>query len=132
MGNYKPRHLGGGSVGRTFNGRKEIADDLYRGNREWRDYRARFLAANPKCYRCGKDATVVDHITPHLGDKALFEDLKNHMPLCASCHSTGTNLFDRRFIRGSSTKSKLEWIAWERARLNIRIKIMVLPTYREL
>ena len=32
-------------------------------------------------------ASVVDHIKPHKGDKALFWDQANWQPLCASCHS---------------------------------------------
>lgn len=33
------------------------------------------------------EATVVDHITPHRGDKALFWDSANWQSLCAECHS---------------------------------------------
>lgn len=33
-------------------------------------------------------ATVVDHITPHKGDTALFWDQSNWQSLCASCHNS--------------------------------------------
>ncbi len=31
-------------------------------------------------------ATVVDHITPHRGDQALFWDYDNWQSLCKQCH----------------------------------------------
>jgi 5-methylcytosine-specific restriction endonuclease McrA len=33
-------------------------------------------------------ATVVDHITPHKGDAALFWDPANWQPLCKRCHDS--------------------------------------------
>lgn len=33
------------------------------------------------------DSRVVDHITPHKGDPALFADPRNHQPLCLVCHN---------------------------------------------
>lgn len=33
-------------------------------------------------------ATVVDHITPHKRDTALFWDKANWQPLCAPCHNS--------------------------------------------
>jgi 5-methylcytosine-specific restriction protein A len=35
-------------------------------------------------------ATVVDHVIPHKGDKALFWDESNWQPMCAPCHSSKT------------------------------------------
>ncbi|WP_223866012.1 HNH endonuclease [Salipiger aestuarii] len=35
---------------------------------------------------CGAPATVVDHIQPHKGDKALFWDRNNWQPICKHCH----------------------------------------------
>ncbi len=39
-------------------------------------------------------ATVVDHIVPHRGDRALFWDENNWQALCKSCHDrkTGSGL----------------------------------------
>lgn len=34
-----------------------------------------------------KEATVIDHITPHKGDYNLFWDIHNMQSLCYSCHS---------------------------------------------
>lgn len=40
------------------------------------------------CQQLGRDteATVVDHIEPHNGDRALFWDSQNWQALCALCH----------------------------------------------
>jgi 5-methylcytosine-specific restriction enzyme A len=42
------------------------------------------------CERDGRvtAASVVDHITPHRGDPALFWQAGNHQSLCASCHNS--------------------------------------------
>lgn len=64
---------------------------------QWRATRARFLAANPFCVAlledgmaCTAVATDVDHIVPHRGDRALFNDWNNLQPLCHACHSRKT------------------------------------------
>lgn len=54
---------------------------------KWDVARAMFLASHPSCAMCGKPARVVDHKTPHRGDKKLFWDRKNWQPLCTPCHS---------------------------------------------
>jgi 5-methylcytosine-specific restriction endonuclease McrA len=115
---FSPRHKSG-SVGRAFNGRKHI-DALYDG--EWE-------AVNGRCYRCGVEATVVDHLRPHQGDVGLFKQLDNHIPLCKPCHDQGTALFDRRFKTGGSIRSKLEWIQWSRAGKSLTFRVKVLPYY---
>lgn len=120
---FRPNHQG---AGRTFNGRKEV-DSLY--DKNWVAYRLRFLKVNPSCYRCGEYATVVDHITPHKGNKELFEKLDNHIPLCSPCHNKATGLFDRNYKIGSIPRQKLEWLAWERARLCLKIKVIPLSSY---
>lgn len=85
--------------------------DAQRGTRtqrgysnRWLRYRAHFLRAHPLCVRCQalgriKTATVVDHILPHRGDRALFWDKANHQPLCKSCHDRKTALEDGGFGR---------------------------------
>ncbi|MFV0420598.1 HNH endonuclease [Oleidesulfovibrio sp.] len=62
---------------------------------KWREARKGFLRSNPLCASClhtdrAVPATVVDHITPHKGDKALFWDRKNWQPLCKRCHDLKT------------------------------------------
>lgn len=66
----------------------------------WRVARKRFLKANPLCVECLKvdrlvEATVVDHIIPHRGDKKLFWDESNWQALCKSCHDRKTMTTDR-------------------------------------
>ena len=62
---------------------------------KWRAARARYLQKHPLCVRCLQaeklsPATVVDHITPHRGDKKLFWDEKNWQALCKPCHDQKT------------------------------------------
>ena len=62
---------------------------------KWRRARKRFLQRHPLCANCLSQgvltpATVVDHIVPHRGDRALFWDEKNWQPLCKSCHDRKT------------------------------------------
>lgn len=127
--NYRPRHKSGASVGRSFNGRKAI-DDLYMATDDWRNYRARFLAENGRCYACGARATVVDHVTPHLGDVALFEKLDNHIPLCDTCHGRVTVFFDRKYRKGTVPEKKLQWLSDSRKKLDLTFRVKVLPSYR--
>jgi 5-methylcytosine-specific restriction enzyme A len=54
---------------------------------KWRKARAEYLKCNDLCRMCASQATVVDHITPHRGDKNLFWDRTNWQPLCTSCHN---------------------------------------------
>lgn len=62
----------------------------------WQQARKRFLADRPFCEGECKAAnrvtlaTVVDHIVPHRGNRALFWDESNWQPLCQSCHSRKT------------------------------------------
>lgn len=65
-------------------------------NHEWRKARTAYLAMHLRCVRCGKPATVVDHITPHKGNDRLFWDRTNWQPLCASCHSKHKQREERR------------------------------------
>ena len=64
-------------------------------NYEWRKASKLFLKQNPLCAICLKKgrltaATVVDHIIPHRGDKALFWDKSNWQALCKPCHDDKT------------------------------------------
>lgn len=70
----------------------------------WSVVRTSYLRTHPFCARCSTDArlvaaTVVDHITPHRGDKALFWDRANWQPLCKPCHDRKTATTDGAFGR---------------------------------
>lgn len=59
----------------------------------WRKARERYLRAHPLCVYCQRQgvvtaATVVDHKTPHRGDKSLFWSEDNWQSLCVNCHSS--------------------------------------------
>lgn len=85
--------------------------DKYRGsaasrgyNRKWDASRKRFLLGNPLCVRCQdegwlEEATVVDHIIPHKGDKKLFWDRNNWQSLCKKHHDRKTATEDGGFGR---------------------------------
>jgi 5-methylcytosine-specific restriction protein A len=74
------------------------AGQLYR-TPAWRRLRARVLQHWKTCAACGADATVVDHIIPHKGDRRLFHDPRNLMPMCKPCHDRKTARYDGGFGR---------------------------------
>lgn len=121
---FKPRHRRQ-SIGRALSPKKWV--ELYDG--EWKLYRLRFLKENPRCYRCGENADVVDHLVPHQGDTGLFKKLDNHIPLCTGCHNRATGLFDRRHRPGMPVDNKIKWMQMERAIRELTFKIKVLPNY---
>lgn len=58
----------------------------------WQRAREGYLRQHPLCVMCESEgrvtaATVVDHVIPHRGDKALFWDRTNWQSLCAAHHS---------------------------------------------
>jgi len=66
----------------------------------WRKARAGYLAKHPLCIMCERDgrlteATVVDHIIPHRGDMVKFWDSSNWAPLCARCHNSTKQSFEK-------------------------------------
>ena len=72
-------------------GQEERAVQLCRRPRRGMRRQPAQLLAEPFCRECLKAgnrvrATVVDHITPHKGDQALFWDVDNWQPLCKPCH----------------------------------------------
>lgn len=79
----------------------------------WQRARVTFLA-NPEnvlCRMCNERglitlATVVDHVTPHRGDQALFWDTTNWQPLCKTCHDGRKQADDRRTPRGRAKSSE--------------------------
>lgn len=69
---------------------------------KWRKARLGYLKSHPLCKHCEdrgivEAATVVDHIVPHRGDKALFWDRSNWQPLCKPCHDRKTATEDGGF-----------------------------------
>lgn len=68
-------------------------------DREWQKARAAFLRQHPVCALCGAPANVVDHMTPHRGDKAIFWDKSRWQPLCTPCHSGAKQRQERRLSR---------------------------------
>ncbi len=59
----------------------------------WQKARDGYLRRHPLCCLCDRQgkvvaASVVDHIVPHRGDKALFWDRSNWQPLCKHCHDS--------------------------------------------
>lgn len=75
---------------------------------EWKRLRRNQLQAMPFCALCFQleirsPATVVDHITPHRGDKALFFDTENLQSLCKICHdSTKQRLEKSGHLKGGN------------------------------
>ncbi|MNY21286.1 HNH endonuclease [compost metagenome] len=74
-------------------------------NSQWRKARKGFLLKHPLCKHCRDrdrltEATVVDHIIPHKGDKELFWDRQNWQPLCKKCHDIKTATEDGGFGNG--------------------------------
>lgn len=73
----------------------------------WRIARARYLTKHPLCVTCQSkgrvvQATVVDHIIRHQGDKSLFWDKENNwQALCTTCHNRKT-AHEVGFIRGKA------------------------------
>ena len=64
----------------------------------WRKLRLAYLAAHPLCEcGCGYAATVVDHKTPHNGDKALLYSWDNLQAMTKPCHDRKTAARDGGF-----------------------------------
>lgn len=71
---------------------------------KWRKAREQYLTRNPLCVMCQQigrttAATVVDHIVPHKGDRALFWRRGNWQALCKSCHDKDKQAIDRGGMR---------------------------------
>lgn len=72
----------------------------------WEKARAAYLRKHPFCCRCDAVgavtlATVVNHKTPHRGDKTLFWDKKNWEPVCESHHNSAAQKEDNRGYSGA-------------------------------
>lgn len=97
-------------------------------DKDWEAYRFRFLHANKRCYACGFDAKVVDHIRAHKGDKELFENTHNHIPLCISCHNFVTGRFDK--YPEPKTEEKCKWLVKNREMLRVNVSVKVIFNYK--
>ena len=54
---------------------------------KWDRERAAYLYLHDTCGRCAmRPATIVHHIIPHRGDRSLFWNRRNWMPVCQPCH----------------------------------------------
>lgn len=79
---------------------EEVRSAAKRGyNSKWQRKRKRFLMEYPLCEECKRQgkitqATVVDHILPHRGDKKLMWDENNWQSLCKMCHDKKTGRED--------------------------------------
>ncbi|WP_343034323.1 MULTISPECIES: HNH endonuclease signature motif containing protein [Chelativorans] len=63
---------------------------------KWEKARAEYLAANPRCFMCGQPSRVVDHKTPHKGNRKLFWQRSNWQSLCTPCHSSKKQSMEAR------------------------------------
>ncbi|WP_226451874.1 HNH endonuclease [Ferribacterium limneticum] len=74
----------------------------------WRIARARHLALHPLCVYCAAQgyrtpASVVDHVTPHRGDSALFWAASNWQSLCKTCHDGAKQTLEKSgYLKGST------------------------------
>lgn len=70
-------------------------------DKRWEKARLVHLAAHPLCVRCAslgrvEAATIVDHSTPHKGDKVLFWKRELWQSLCKRCHDGWKQKIERR------------------------------------
>ena len=56
----------------------------------FRRARLAYLREHPLCAKCGRSATVLDHIRPHRGDPELYWNSENWQGLCLRCHGIKT------------------------------------------
>lgn len=105
---------------RTMPDHRSAEAQLYRPwykTRAWQVTRRRQLQEEPLCRMCKAEgrvtaATVVDHITPHKGDRALFFSADNLQALCKR-HHDGEKQSEER--RGYSSRVGLDgWPTDER------------------
>lgn len=95
------RRTAPGSLCECHRKRKQDADSRrlparQRGyTRSWDKARQAFIKDNPSCTRCGKPATVVDHILAHKGNMVLFWNRANWQSLCTVCHNSWKQSLER-------------------------------------
>ncbi len=99
---------------------KQPYHELY--DYKWSKASKTHLNQYPLCIECSLDdkltpATLVDHITPHAGNKQLFWDRDNWQGLCAPCHgrkSYKESIVGYKtqvtFITGPPSSGKTTWV----------------------
>lgn len=92
---------------------------------DWVEYRNKFLRHNRDCYCCGQPARVVDHFVAFKGNEELFRKQDNFVPMCKSCHSTVTQLYDKQAV--PDTAGKLAWINRKRDETGTTTRIVLVP-----
>jgi len=85
-------------------------EHLHLYSTDWKKLRLMILMEQPLCVECKSHgrltpASVIDHVTPHKGDMALFYDRSNLQSLCTSCHSAKTAREDGGFGNTESVKA---------------------------
>ena len=80
----------------------------YYSTAEWKRLRRSQLQAKPFCAYCLQleikiPATIVDHVTPHKGNKALFFNPLNLQSLCKTCHDSAKQRLEKSgSLKGSN------------------------------
>ena len=103
-----PRTLKIKKIGRNMSTYRKGSTARGYGHR-WQQARKRFLDKYPlcQCDDCEKNnrlrtATVVHHIIPHKGNKALFWDEGNWMAMSKRCHDKHTATVERKKYKASA------------------------------
>lgn len=98
-------------------------------DQDWQKFTWRFKHHNPTCYACGSNERIhVDHVQNKIEFPELAEKKDNFIPLCQSCHSTVTQLFER--IKPMDLEGKLNWINEKRKETDTNTRVKVIP-YRK-
>ena len=60
-------------------------------DKRWQRESKAYLARNPRCVRCSRRATLVDHVVPIVSGVDRF-DQTNWQAMCTPCHNNKTRL----------------------------------------
>lgn len=82
------------------------------------------LDGDPKCFSCGKPATVGHHYIPKSLSAALRYDIKNGIPLCQGCHLAIHKNYDPEINNRIVFKLGQEWLDY----INFRRRVVVSGT----
>ena len=82
-------------VGKRFEVKQRETSSQRGYSYKWQQARKSYLAKHPLCAECERqglvvEATDLDHIVPHGGDKEAFWVRSNWQGLCHPCHSRKT------------------------------------------
>ena len=76
-------------------------------SRQWRKLREVQLKKSPLCAKCGRAATVADHII-EIKDGGCKLCLDNLQSMCNGCHTSKTAAEKKKRVESSDTKKKDE------------------------